>query len=183
MSDDHHDTSWSGDDSLHLRAISELLHLMMQTDASEISIEQPDIKLHIKRDPRAFSTSGWSPTADSSWLHGGPPGSSYEPPVYPTPMPPPVTRQQTAPASEPRTTHVTLRAPMVGTFSRSPSPGAAAFVQEDDVIAAGDTVCIIEAMNVKNEIDADIGGRVARILISDGQPVEYGQPLMEIEPA
>jgi len=70
---------------------------------------------------------------------------------------------------------------MVGTFYRAPSPGAKAFVSEGEQVALGDTLCIIEAMKILNQIEADKAGKVARILVENGQPVEYNQPLFVIE--
>lgn len=75
-----------------------------------------------------------------------------------------------------------VTAPMVGTFYRSPSPDAAPFVNEGDQVDTGQTVCIIEAMKLFNEIQSDVRGRVARVLVENGTPVEYGQPLLLIEP-
>jgi acetyl-CoA carboxylase biotin carboxyl carrier protein len=74
-----------------------------------------------------------------------------------------------------------VTAPMVGTFYRAPSPEAAPFVSEGDLVKAGQTLCIIEAMKLMNEIEAKSGGRVARILIENGEPVEFGQPLFHLE--
>ena len=74
-----------------------------------------------------------------------------------------------------------VKSPMVGTFYRSPSPGAPAFIEQGTVVKAGDTLCIIEAMKLLNEIEADVGGTVKRILVENGQPVEYGQALFIIE--
>jgi acetyl-CoA carboxylase biotin carboxyl carrier protein len=74
-----------------------------------------------------------------------------------------------------------VTAPMVGTFYRSPSPEAAPFVSEGDLVKAGQTLCIIEAMKLMNEIEAKSGGRIARILVENGQPVEFGQPLFHFE--
>jgi acetyl-CoA carboxylase biotin carboxyl carrier protein len=87
-----------------------------------------------------------------------------------------------APAAAPETQaapegHV-VKAPMVGTFYRSPSPDAKAFVEVGQAVKEGDTVCIIEAMKLMNEIEADAGGVVKAILVENGQPVEYGQPLL-----
>ncbi|MBN3505795.1 acetyl-CoA carboxylase biotin carboxyl carrier protein [Burkholderia cenocepacia] len=78
---------------------------------------------------------------------------------------------------------VTVRAPMVGTFYCAPEPGAKPFVSVGDVIAAHDTVCIIEVMKLMNALSAESGGVVREILVSDGDTVEYGQPLVVIEPA
>ena len=75
----------------------------------------------------------------------------------------------------------TVKSPMVGTFYRCPSPGAASFIELGQVVKPGDTLCIIEAMKLLNEIEAEVGGKVKEILVENGQPVEYGQPLFIIE--
>jgi acetyl-CoA carboxylase biotin carboxyl carrier protein len=76
-----------------------------------------------------------------------------------------------------------LRSPMVGTFYRAPSPDAPAFVQEGDMVQEGQALCIVEAMKMMNEIESEVAGRVIRILVENGQPIEYDQPLMVIETA
>ena len=75
----------------------------------------------------------------------------------------------------------TVKSPMVGTFYRSASPGAAPFVEIGDAVAQGDTLCIVEAMKLMNEIEADAAGTIKAILVENGQPVEFGQPLFVIE--
>ncbi len=74
-----------------------------------------------------------------------------------------------------------VKSPMVGTFYRSPSPGAASFIELGQTVKPGDTLCIIEAMKLLNEVEAEVGGTVKQILVENGQPVEYGQPLFIIE--
>src|SRR5260370_10267094 len=74
-----------------------------------------------------------------------------------------------------------IKSPMVGTFYRSPSPDAPPFVQEGDMVQKGQPLCIVEAMKMMNEIESDAAGRVSRIMVENGQPVEYGQPLILIE--
>ncbi len=74
-----------------------------------------------------------------------------------------------------------VKSPMVGTFYRSPSPGAKAFVEVGDTVKSGDTICIIEAMKLLNEIEADKDGVIKAILVDNGQPVEYGEPLVLID--
>ncbi len=76
-----------------------------------------------------------------------------------------------------------VKSPMVGTFYRSPSPGAPAFVEIGQSISEGQTLCIIEAMKLLNEIESDVSGTVKRILVENGQPIEYGQPLFVIAAA
>ena len=85
-----------------------------------------------------------------------------------------------APAPEVSTLH-TIKSPMVGTFYRSSSPGAKSFVEVGDMVKEGDTICIIEAMKILNEIEADKSGKVVAILCENGQAVEYGQTLLTIE--
>ena len=77
---------------------------------------------------------------------------------------------------------VTIEAPMVGTFYRAPAPDAAPFVSEGDVVSEGQVLCIIEAMKLMNDIELKVAGRIASILVENGQPVEYGQPLFLVEP-
>ena len=85
-----------------------------------------------------------------------------------------------APPPAPEEQGHAVKSPMVGTFYRSASPGAAPFVEIGDTVAAGDTLCIVEAMKLMNEIEADVGGTVKAILVENGQPVEFGQPLFLI---
>ena len=75
-----------------------------------------------------------------------------------------------------------MKSPMVGTFYRAPSPGAKPFVEEGDIINPGDVVCIIEAMKLMNEIKAEVKGEIIKILVENGEPVEFGQPLFLIRP-
>ncbi len=75
-----------------------------------------------------------------------------------------------------------IKSPLVGTFYRAPSPGAPPFVEEGDIVSKGQVLCIIEALKVMNEIESDIDGKVVKILVENGEPVEYGQELFYIEP-
>lgn len=75
-----------------------------------------------------------------------------------------------------------IKSPLVGTFYRAPSPGAPPFVEEGDMVSKGQILCIIEALKVMNEIESDVNGKVVKILVENGQPVEYGQELFYIEP-
>ena len=103
------------------------------------------------------------------------------------PMPAPGAPVEAAPApivaDVVPSSRVTVEAPMVGTFYRAPSPNAEPYVREGDVVKEGQIVCIIEAMKLMNEIEAKVGGRIAKILVENGHAVEYGQPLFLIEPA
>ena len=84
---------------------------------------------------------------------------------------------------EPAKDYYVVESPMVGTFYRAPAPGAEPFVKEGDYVEKGQTLCIIEALKVMNEIESEVSGIVRKILVENGQPVEYGQPLFYIEKA
>ena len=101
-------------------------------------------------------------------------------PLPPVAAAPVVAAPVAAPAPEPAAGHV-VKSPMVGTFYRSASPGAKAFVEVGSQVKEGDTVCIIEAMKILNEIEAEHAGTVTQILAENGQAVEYGQPLFVLE--
>ena len=83
---------------------------------------------------------------------------------------------------EEKENYFVVESPMVGTFYRAPAPGAEPFVKEGDYVEKGQTLCIIEALKVMNEIESEVSGIVKKILVENGQPVEYGQPLFYIEP-
>ena len=87
-----------------------------------------------------------------------------------------------APAAAPSEHHLAITSPMVGTFYRAPAPDADPYVEVGDVIEVGQTVCIVEAMKLMNEIESEVRGRVVRILVENAQPVEFGQRLFEVEP-
>ncbi|MBX0328315.1 acetyl-CoA carboxylase biotin carboxyl carrier protein [Oscillochloris sp. ZM17-4] len=173
MNDVTAETPESGDD-FGLSAVRELLRLMNQTDITEILIERGDTKLHVKR-----GTAVPVPTSPIGQMV-----AQVSAPAAPTPVQPLFSPQQPAPESA----HIampaghTIAAPMVGTFYSAASPKDAPFAQEGDEIHVGDPVGIIEAMKMMNEIESEVSGRVARILVKNGQPVEYGQPLMVVEP-
>ncbi len=100
------------------------------------------------------------------------------------PAPPPVTEEATPiveKAVPPAPSLITVESPMVGTFYRAPAPTAEPFVREGDLVSKGTVLCIIEAMKLMNEIEAEVSGRVASIVVENGQPVEYGQPLLLLE--
>jgi len=91
--------------------------------------------------------------------------------------------QQPTPESVESTAHLlTVEAPMVGTFYRCPKPDAPPFVTEGDVVKEGQVICIVEAMKLMNEIESKVAGRIAKVVVENGQPVEFGQPLFLVDP-
>jgi acetyl-CoA carboxylase biotin carboxyl carrier protein len=100
-----------------------------------------------------------------------------------TPAVPPATSERPIVADAvPLSASISIEAPMVGTFYRASSPTAEPYVREGDMVKEGQILCIIEAMKLMNEIESKAAGRVAKILVENGQPVEYGQPLFLLEP-
>jgi acetyl-CoA carboxylase biotin carboxyl carrier protein len=177
MSNASSDAAENGGDVFGLSAVRELLRLINDSDITEILIERGDTRLHVKRGPNAppqqiaVAPMVQAPLAAVAQL----PSAPVQPMFQPSPPSP------DAPPAQMPAGH-TISAPMVGTFYSSPSPKDPPFVQEGDEVHAGDGIGIIEAMKMMNEIESEVSGRVARILVKNGQPVEYGQPLMVIEP-
>ena len=134
----------------------------MQNDLAEIEVEEAGLRVRVVR-RRAASADGASEAAGAA--------------------PAMLARQEAAGRGEPAPAGlVPLEAPMVGTFYRAPAPDADPFVREGDLVDEGQVLCIIEAMKLMNEIEAKVAGRVAKVLVDNGQPVEYGQSLFLIEP-
>lgn len=156
--------------NLSLNDIKELLSAVDASNVAEFEIESGDFKLSLKKAaagaPVVQAAPALAPTVTAAA-----PAVAATPVAQPEALP-------TLPSKA-----ITINAPMVGTFYRSPSPDAPAFAEVGDVVKPGQTVCIIEAMKLMNELESEVSGRVARILVENGQPVEYGQPLIELEPA
>ena len=148
---------------MDIRKVKKLIELLEESDVAEIDIHEGEESVRISRT------------------------SSAAPPLMPSPSPPaaPVAAAAAAEAPAANSAPVEpeghlIRAPMVGTFYRAPSPTSKAFVEDGAAVSAGDTLCIIEAMKILNQIESDKSGKVLQILVENGQPVEYDQPLFVI---
>jgi acetyl-CoA carboxylase biotin carboxyl carrier protein len=147
-----------------LRKLKKLIDLVQESGIAELEITEGEEKVKIVKGGVVVATAAPAPAA------------SYAPPA---PAPAAGAAAAAAPAAEPepgQEGHV-VKAPMVGTFYRSASPDAKPFVEVGQAVKEGDTICIIEAMKLMNEIEADASGVVKAILVENGQPVEYGQAL------
>ncbi len=156
---------------MDLRKLKTLVDLVSESNISELEITEADGKVRIVKSERAVAQMS------------GVAQPLVAPPVMASPvatasMPAP---QAAAPAEAPVETGHVVRSPMVGTFYRSSSPGAKPLVEVGGSVKEGDPVCIIEAMKIMNEIDADRAGTVTKILVENGQAVEFDQPLFVIE--
>jgi acetyl-CoA carboxylase biotin carboxyl carrier protein len=151
---------------MDLRKLKKLIDLVQESGIAELEITEGEEKVKIVKGGRAVpEVVAMLPAPIAAPAPAAPAGAA---PPTPAEVPPKVEG------------HV-LKSPMVGTFYRAPSPGAKPFVEVGDTVKAGQTVCIIEAMKLLNEIEADKGGVVKAILAENGQPVEYGEPLLAIE--
>ena len=153
---------------MNQKELKELVEFLIEKDISEFELERGDVKVKIKR---AQASSGnpivhqiIAPSAPGA-LYSAPPTVSV-----PAPAAPPVAEEAF---------HL-VKSPIVGTYYDAPAPGAPPFVQVGDVVGTGDVLCIIEAMKLMNEIESDVAGEVMQKLVTNGQPVEYGQPLFAI---
>ncbi|MER3480849.1 MAG: acetyl-CoA carboxylase, biotin carboxyl carrier protein [Meiothermus sp.] len=163
---------------MNARELKAILQALMEHEVSEMSLETPDYKLNIKRGS-ALPQVQYIPTPAPT-----PPVAAATP--APQPAPASATPEPAlAPKAEGKeeVKGVEIKAPIVGTFYRSPAPDAAPYVQEGDAVQKGQVLCIIEAMKLMNEIESEVSGVVRKILVNDAEPVEYGQPLFIIEPA
>jgi acetyl-CoA carboxylase biotin carboxyl carrier protein len=148
---------------MDLRKLKTLIDLVAESGIAELEVTEGEDKVRIAK----FSPAPPAVAPAPATVIAAPPSAAASSVAAPT-----------APA-EPAG-HV-VKSPMVGTFYRSPSPGASPFVEIGQTVKPGDTLCIIEAMKLLNEIEAEVGGTVKEILVDNGQPVEFGQPLFLIE--
>jgi acetyl-CoA carboxylase biotin carboxyl carrier protein len=146
---------------MDLRKLKKLIDLVQESGIAELEITEGEEKVKIVKGGSVSLTA--APVA-------------ARPSIEATPASPAAAPATVAEAAAGQEGHV-VKAPMVGTFYRSPSPDAKAFVEVGQAIKEGETICIIEAMKLMNEIEADAAGVVKAILVENGQPVEYGQPL------
>jgi acetyl-CoA carboxylase biotin carboxyl carrier protein len=150
---------------MDLRKLKKLIDLVQESGIAELEITEGEEKVRINRAGSAMPLMAM-PQAPMAQAVAAPAAAPAAPPAAP----------EAAAAPE---GHV-VKSPMVGTFYRSSAPGAKPFVEVGQSVAAGDTLCIIEAMKLLNEIEADQGGSIKAVLVENGQPVEYGQPLFII---
>lgn len=150
---------------MDLRKLKKLIDLVQESGVAELEITEGEEKVRITRTVAA-------PAATVTPLHAAAAPAAPAPALPAAASPP-----ETEPAVPEG--HI-VKSPMVGTFYRAPSPGAKAFVEVGDTVNEGDTLCIIEAMKLLNEIESDKTGVIKAILVENGQPVEYGEPLFVI---
>src|SRR4051812_14883967 len=152
---------------MDLRKLKTLIDLVSESNISELEIAEADGKVRIVKTPSP-GVAVATPSPHPQIVYAAAPGAPSE-------------RTAAEPLAAPEVTGNVVKSPMVGTFYRSASPGADAFVQVGSVVKVGEPICIIEAMKIMNEIEADAAGTIREILCENGQAVEFGQPLFVIE--
>jgi acetyl-CoA carboxylase biotin carboxyl carrier protein len=158
---------------MDIRKVKKLIELLEESNIDEIEIKEGEESVRISRN-------GAQAAANAA--------ASYAAPQYAAPPPPPAVAPAPAAAAAPvaevpaapATSGHVVRSPMVGTFYRSPSPTSDAFVEVGSSVKAGDVICIVEAMKMMNQIEADKAGTIEAILVDNGEPVEFDQPLFSI---
>ena len=162
--------------SINFNELRELLGAIAQTDITEFTLKSEDFQLTVRKSTPASGPQPAGTELPQVSVPSGPP-LPLASPVPPTsepsgePAPPPTERKW-----------VPITSPMVGTLYQASAPGEPLFVKVNDRVRPGQTVCIIEAMKLMNEIEAEISGQVMEIVVANGEPVEYGQTLMWIDP-
>lgn len=174
---------------MSIKEIQELIKLIAKTELSEFKYEAGDVKLHIRGQSYVGKQGGATPAGGPSIINV-PAAPAYAPapaPAMPAPAAPvaaaPAAAAPAAPAADDESRYVEVKSPMIGTFYRSPSPDKEAYVKVGDMIQAGDTVCIVEAMKLFNEIESEVSGKIVKMLVEDAQPIEYDQPLYLVDPS
>ena len=158
---------------MNLKEIKELVEFLIEKEVAEFELERGDVKVRIRRsEPQVvnYTTPVAVPVASAPVAKAE---GAAPPPAVPTP-----------PAeAAPEAGLFAVKSPIVGTFYEAPSPGAPPFVKVGDHVDVGQVLCIVEAMKLLNEIEADASGEIVKKLVSNGQPIEYGQELFMIRPA
>jgi len=162
---------------MNLSEIQDLIKFVARSGATEVEIEQKDFKIVIKTESKKIKKE-----EQTVYIQQTAPTPVAAPQIAATTANAPVTPAATAP-KEDTSNLITIKSPMIGTFYRSSGPDKDVFVNVGDTVKQGDVLCIIEAMKLFNEIEAEISGRIVKVLVDDASPVEYDQPLFLVEPA
>mgnify|MGYP002632340346 CR=1 FL=1 len=149
---------------MNIKEIQDLIKFVSKSGVSEVQIEQKDFKITIKSEEK-FRDEG------QVYVQAAPVAAL-------APVAAPV-----AAAAEEETKYIIIKSPMIGTFYRSAGPDKEPFINVGDTIGKGETVCIIEAMKLFNEIESEISGKIIKVLMDDASPVEYDQPLFLVDPS
>jgi len=155
------------------KEIQELIDFISNTGLAEVKIETDELKLSIKKFPDTTVIK-----SDNSQIQHPAPNPVAVPVVLAQPA-----HAAATPAKEETNNYIEIKSPMIGTFYRTANPDSDPFITIGDTVVAGQTVCIIEAMKLFNEIESEISGKIVKVLVENATPVEYDQPLFLVDPA
>ncbi len=161
----------SNQDVFDVRRIRRLIELMNEHDLQEMDLRQGDTRIQLRRASETFVTG--TPVVASTPM--------AMPSAAPVPVPAPTATPAGQPAAAQDANIVVIKSPMVGTFYSAPDPDSGPYVKVGDPIGKETTVCIVEAMKVFNEIQAEVSGTIVAVLVENGEPVEFGQPLFRVK--
>jgi acetyl-CoA carboxylase biotin carboxyl carrier protein len=161
---------------MELKEIQNLIKFVAKSGASEVKLETEDFKITIK------TGTGKSET---TVIQQVPVAATHAAPAVQQPAAQPAQAEEVKEPAKKTSedNYVTIKSPIIGTFYRKPSPDKPPFVKVGDEIGVGDTVCIIEAMKLFNEVESEVAGKVVKILVDDASPVEFDQPLFLVDPS
>ena len=160
---------------MNLNEIQDLIKFVAKQKVTEVEIEKKDFKITIKSEKEEVHIAHVAPAPIQQVAAPAPVAT----PVAPAPAAP----AEKAPAAEQdNANYITIKSPMIGTFYRSANPESPSFVNVGDSIKEGDVICIVEAMKLFNEIEAEVSGKIVKVLVDDASPIEFDQPLFLVEP-
>jgi acetyl-CoA carboxylase biotin carboxyl carrier protein len=157
-----------------IQDLKQLVEFLKEQDVAEFELDRGDLKIRLK-----FS----QPAVLAAPIAHVVPSGAAPIPMMAAAVAPAAPASAAAPAADPDAGLHLIKSPIVGTYYGSPSPGAAAFVSPGDHVEKGQVVCIVEAMKLMNEIEADAAGEIVKCLVTNGQPIEFGQPLFSVRTA
>ena len=164
---------------MDIKEIQSLIRFVAKSGASEVSLEMEDVKITIKTTPESTASS------EMAVVHQLPmaqPTAAMMPSVAAATPAAPVANAETA-AQDDDSKYTVIKSPIIGTFYRKPSPDKPNFVEIGSSVNVGDTLCVIEAMKLFNDIESEISGKIVKILAEDSSPVEFDQPLFLVDPS
>ncbi|ESU21831.1 biotin carboxyl carrier protein of acetyl-CoA carboxylase [Flavobacterium cauense R2A-7] len=160
---------------MDIREIQNLIKFVAKSGATEVKLEMDDFKITIKTTEAG--------AAETTYIQQMPMQAMPQVAAPVAPVAAPVAPAPVAPAADENSKYITVKSPMIGTFYRKPSPDKPMFVEVGSTISKGDVVCVIEAMKLFNEIEAEVSGKIVKILVDDASPVEFDQPLFLVDPS
>ena len=152
---------------MKIKEIQEIINFIKKSDLDDVSIETENIKIRVKKNNGNFTTIEQLKVVKTEIQ----------------PQAPPVENKVSEEKKEKISNNIIIKSPMIGTFYRSPNPESDPFVSEGDSIKVGQTICIVEAMKLFNDIESEVSGKIVKILVDDNSPIEFDQPLFEVDPS